>query len=673
MRTKLAPMLLAFAVVASLGAAAKKPAAKPKAVTPASIDEQEKLLGAGDPSSDRLRVLVAPGDPVLGADDALVTVVEFGDYSARFDAHIADLPFTLTNENPGKVRYVFKAYPIVDKADAPLAAEAALAAGAQGKYWEYHSALFANQTALDRASLEKYADAVGLDVEKFAAALDAHTFKAQVDADAAYARKVGVTGVPTVYVDGRVVNGAMPIDTYRTLVADEIAKNEKLLAADKKLTARMVYAQLMRTARTGPPAAAPAPVRPGVPDPVKVYAVPVGTSPQRGAADAKLTVIVFEDFKCPFCQRVQATLGDLEAKYGKNLRVVFKHYIVHQNAKGLHLAAAAAAEQGKFWDMHDFLFKDISATDGQNAADYAKNLRLDVKRWQETIDSGRAQAMIDGDMKLGTQFGVRGTPAFFINGRYLAGAQPVDVFEKLCDQELARADGLLKAGTKKDKIYDALIKGGEQLVPAATTASVATADKTVYAVPIGASPVRGPADAKLTVVMYTEFRCPYCAKLQPTLAQLAAKYGAEIRFVHMAYIVHGADAERLHRAAFAAALQGKYWEMHDKLFAAFPADDAATEKIAADLGLDLKRYHSDVASQAVQQRIDDDVKQGDALGVNAVPLVFINGRKIMGAQPLEAFTAVADEELAKANAAIKAGTKAADLYDAIVKAGVQHL
>jgi protein-disulfide isomerase len=114
--------------------------------------------------------------------------------------------------------------------------------------------------------------------------------------------------------------------------------------------------------------------------------------------------------------------------------------------------------------MHDFLFKDIRATEGSKIEDYARDLGLDLDRFRDAINSGRAKQVVDGDIAIGQRFGVSGTPAFFINGRFLSGAQPLSTFETLCDQELKRAEGLLQKGVKSANLYDELIAKGEQSI-----------------------------------------------------------------------------------------------------------------------------------------------------------------------------------------------------------------
>jgi protein-disulfide isomerase len=123
----------------------------------------------------------------------------------------------------GKVKIAFKQLPLPFHDKAHLAAEAALAANEQGKFWPYHDKLFENQQALDRPSLEKYAQDLGLNVAKFKSALDSGKYKAQVDAEAKEAAGVGATGTPTFFVNGNRVVGAQPFDAFKTVIDKELA------------------------------------------------------------------------------------------------------------------------------------------------------------------------------------------------------------------------------------------------------------------------------------------------------------------------------------------------------------------------------------------------------------------------------------------------------------------
>jgi protein-disulfide isomerase len=151
------------------------------------------------------------GAPSRGPARAGVTVVLFSDYQCPFCAKEEPIVRAFEQAHRGDVRVVFKNMPLPMHENARLAAKAALAAGEQGRYWEYHDLLFAHQDALDRASLEKYADAVGLDARRFARDLDGPALDARLDADGADADTLKVKGTPTLFVNGHRVVGAQPI------------------------------------------------------------------------------------------------------------------------------------------------------------------------------------------------------------------------------------------------------------------------------------------------------------------------------------------------------------------------------------------------------------------------------------------------------------------------------
>jgi protein-disulfide isomerase len=121
---------------------------------------------------------------------------------------------------------VFKQQPLPFHNNAQIAAEASLAANEQGKFWEYHDKLFANQQALDRPSLEKYAEELGLNMGKFKAALDSGRFKAQITKDQADAQKAGASGTPTFLVNGMKIVGAQPVDKFKELIDAELKKKK---------------------------------------------------------------------------------------------------------------------------------------------------------------------------------------------------------------------------------------------------------------------------------------------------------------------------------------------------------------------------------------------------------------------------------------------------------------
>jgi protein-disulfide isomerase len=189
-----------------------------------------------------------------------------------------------------------------------------------------------------------------------------------------------------------------------------------------------------------PSAPSRADVAPG-PNPGTRYAVKDEGAPVRGPADAKVTLVEFLDFQCPFCSRVQPTLAQIQQTYGDKVRIVFKHMplrSIHPQAAGAAAAAEAAHGQGKFWEMHDLIFANQRELGDAKYQEWARQLGLDMDRFQKDLKSPALAQRIDADSQEAANLGVSGTPAFFINGRYLSGAQPFDQFKKLIDEELAK-------------------------------------------------------------------------------------------------------------------------------------------------------------------------------------------------------------------------------------------
>ena len=138
----------------------------------------------------------------------------------------------------------------------------------------------------------------------------------------------------------------------------------------------------------------------------------------------------------------------MKDKYGDEVRVAFNHNPLsfHKRAMPAAMASECAGEQGKFWEVHDLMFENQKQLEDDQLKSYATKAGLDVGKWEACYKSNKYQSKILGEQKLAAKFGARGTPAFFINGRFLSGAQPFPAFEKLIDEELkkAKASGLSK-------------------------------------------------------------------------------------------------------------------------------------------------------------------------------------------------------------------------------------
>lgn len=179
-------------------------------------------------------------------------------------------------------------------------------------------------------------------------------------------------------------------------------------------------------------------------EPIRAEVVADGF-PAKGPADAPVTIVEFSDFECPYCSRVNPSIQEVMDTYGNKVRVVFRQFPlnIHANAQKAAEASLCADEQGKFWEMHDVMFKEQRSLGTDQLKEKAARLGLDATAFNECLDSSRHAEAVAADLEAGSRLGVTGTPALFINGRFLSGAQPFAELSKVIDEELA----LQKAGS----------------------------------------------------------------------------------------------------------------------------------------------------------------------------------------------------------------------------------
>ena len=164
-----------------------------------------------------------------------------------------------------------------------------------------------------------------------------------------------------------------------------------------------------------------------------------GRPSKGGGANAPVTIIEFSDYQCPFCKRAESVVDQVMSTYGDKVRLVFRDYPLpmHPNARPAAEAAACANAQGKFWDYHAKLFANQGQLGEENLKTYAKDVGLDATKFDDCLAKKPYAKEIDKDIADGAKVGVNGTPAFFVNGRMLSGAQPFDKFKTVIDEELA--------------------------------------------------------------------------------------------------------------------------------------------------------------------------------------------------------------------------------------------
>jgi protein-disulfide isomerase len=164
----------------------------------------------------------------------------------------------------------------------------------------------------------------------------------------------------------------------------------------------------------------------------------VAGAPSRGPDNAPVTVVKFEDFHCPFCKEAQRTLAEITARYGDRVRIVHKDSPIdslHPQASRAHLAARCAHEQGKFWAYHDALYGAAPQVSPEHLKGLAELAGVELAQFETCLADNKYAAAVENDIAEGTKAGVTGTPAFFINGRLISGAQPLEQFVRVIEAE----------------------------------------------------------------------------------------------------------------------------------------------------------------------------------------------------------------------------------------------
>jgi protein-disulfide isomerase len=163
------------------------------------------------------------------------------------------------------------------------------------------------------------------------------------------------------------------------------------------------------------------------------------TGPSKGPQNAPITIVEFSDFECPYCVRAEETVKEVLAAYPDKVRLVYRDYPLpmHERAPKAAEAAHCAADQGKYWEMHGKLFANAQKLDVPDLKSHAREIGLDGGKFDQCLDSGEKAKVVEMHKKAGDDVGVTGTPAFFINGRPLTGAQPFEAFKAVIDEELA--------------------------------------------------------------------------------------------------------------------------------------------------------------------------------------------------------------------------------------------
>jgi len=394
-----------------------------------SADLQQRIAQLPTPPPNAMVPTPAAFQPeemaVQGSADAPVTIIEFSDYQCPFCQRYFDDAYPQIIQNyvaSGQVRYIFKDLPLEElHPQAAQAAEAARCAGEQDAYWEMHDQLFAAQERWAGQSepvpiFVELGGGLGLDKDALQSCLESGRHQQAVLSNLAEGQSLGATGTPTFFINGYPLVGARPYEQFELGIA--------LAAAGRLADA---YAQVP------------------TPTPRPADQILTGDSAVQGSADAPVLMIEYSDYQCPYCGRYTVeTFSRLKKEYIDTgiVRYVFKDFPLgfHAQAQIAAHAARCAGDQGGYWGMHDLLFANPGAWSNAAAADvfrgYAGELDLDEGTFAACLESGMHNQAIDDDLQEGLSVGVSGTPAFFVGGRFISGAQPYQVFQQAIEAAL---------------------------------------------------------------------------------------------------------------------------------------------------------------------------------------------------------------------------------------------
>ena len=487
---------------------------------------QDRRGGKGAPATASIASGSRCEGTPRGAADAKVAIVAFSDFQCPFCSRVVPTMDQIEKTYGKQVRLYFRHNPLPMHHDAPLASEAAVAAEAQGKFWEMHDKLFANQQNLKRPDLEKYAQEIGLDMGKFKEALDTRTRARPASAATwRWPPQIGAQGTPNFYIDGRNLQGAQPFDEFKKVIDDEIERADKLHRQGRR-----------RRGRSTPPfmKGAKAPGAGG-----QARAAGQGSGRQRRGLQGR--------------RRRRADQGR-QAAEGHDHRVLGLSVPVLQprgRRRWRRCSRTTARRADRVPPQPAPLPQQRHAggpggRGGEGAGEVLADARQAVRQpaepgppepgqatprnsastWRSSrrrMDKEKGKERIKRDMDDAAKFGARGTPNFFINGRNFRGAQPLEAFKarrRRGDQEGRREDrrrhaartGLRGAHRGRPR------QGGRAAAPPPGRGEPDA--NTRFRADIKGAPMKGAKDAPVTIVQFSDYQCPFCSRVEPTINQV---------------------------------------------------------------------------------------------------------------------------------------------------------
>jgi protein-disulfide isomerase len=520
---------------------------------------------------------------------APVKIILFFDYQCPYCAStIPSLEQVLRN-NSSNVQLILKHIPLSIHPDSALAHQAALAAAEQGKFWQMNDLLFTHQKKIKLPDLLEYARQLNLNLPLFQKRLQSGYYKTAIASDWNMAESLGVESTPTFFVNGQKLVGEQTPEQLQSAIEG----------------------------RTAPVPSGPA---------ASVASLDLSHSPFLGPANAPITIVEFSDLQCPFCARVVPTIKALMAQYPTQIKFVFKNFPLdfHADSRLAHQAALAAAEQGKFWEMHDLVFANQESMKRNNLFQKARLLHLDMEKFSADLDSEKIKNQIDSDRQSGAALRVDGTPTFYINSLQYSGAISLEKFQTAVNQELISLGRLVP------------------VVPGTAPASAPAISQ------VNSKISFGPPDSPITLTWFSDLQSSLTPKAALLVRKLIDSHPGQIQLVfkNRPLEIHP-GAMLLHEALMAAYSQDKFWPMHD-LIVANPQKATRQDLTgyAHTIGLDLERFQKDLDSGKYRPLIETDLQEAQRRAVLGSPVFFLNAARIDGLQNEKLFKDIIDGQLA---------------------------
>ncbi len=619
-------------------------------LTAVGVEETYKDLPVG---------FTADGNAYIGNIDAPVVIEEYSDYQCPFCARFAGTTLAEMKASGaianGDAVLVFYDFPLDFHPQAPAAANAARCAGEAGPaaYWAMHDALFEDLGSWSinnpNEVLVSLGNGLGIELaDGYADCVAEMRYEDAIYNDFNIGRSKGVGSTPSFFLNGNPLIGAQPIAAFDRAIGALVAGEE--IPSDEPQVQAVEELEI-------PPFE--------MPEPVILSDEAAG---ELGDPDAPILIVEFTDYQCPFCSRHSAETMPVimqELIDTGRVRYQLKDFPLdqlHPDARQGATAARCAGEQDAYWEMHDALFENQAAW-GQGGltpsaiaetfVGFASTLGLDTGAFSTCLADGRYDDLIEANFQEGAAEQVQGTPAFFIGGYFISGAQPYEVFDLVVTN--------IEDGTLEDifrESYEAQVEEYRR--------QLAAQQQQQQQPQLPTEPVEintdgdlflGDENAPVTIIEFTDYGCPFCGRhFENTYPFLKANYvdTGFVKYVFKDYpLSFHPEADEASEAAHCANDQDSFVEMHEVLFAnqgqwsGNPEFMSLFVDYAVEIGLDETTFADCLNSGKYRELVQENIRQGQELGVTGTPTFFINGNAFVGAQPFQSFARAIDSILAE--------------------------